>query len=301
MAEIFYKLMNRRNFIKAGLGALGTVVAFNAGCSPALMKKAKEEEVRWALLSDTHIPEDVNNNYRGFYPYQNLQKVVPDIISVLPDGVAITGDLARLSGQPGDYANLKKLLEPIAEKRPVFLALGNHDDRENFIKVFEKTSGEKQPVKGKHVIVADKPPVRFIILDSLLYVNKVPGLLGKAQRQWLANYLTECDDTPTILCFHHTLEDGDGDLLDLPRLYSAIKSIRKVKAIVYGHSHEYKFSEFEGIHLINIPAVGYNFNDVEPVGWVEAALTTKGGRFKLHAIAGNTDSDQSLTKLAWRT
>jgi Icc protein len=289
MAEIFYKSMNRRNFIKVGLGALGTVAAFNVGCSPALMKKAKEEEVRWALLSDTHIPEDVNNNYRGFYPYQNLQKVVPDIISALPDG------------QPGDYENLKKLLVPIAEKRPVFLALGNHDDRENVVKVFETTPGEKQPVKGKHVVVADKPPVRLIILDSLLYVNKAPGLLGKAQRQWLVNYLTECDDTPTILCFHHTLEDGDGDLLDLPRLYSIIKPIRKVKAIVYGHSHEYKFSEFEGIHLINIPAVGYNFNDSEPVGWMEAALTAKGGRFKLNAIAGNKSDDQSITKLNWRT
>ena len=301
MAEIFYKSMNRRNFIKTGLAVFGTVVTLSAGCSPGLMKKAKEEEVRWALLSDTHIPEDVNNNYRGFYPYQNLQKTVPGIISALPDGIAITGDLARLTGQPGDYANLKKLLEPIAEKRPVFMALGNHDDRDNFVRVFEKTPGEKQPVKGKHVVVANKPPARLIILDSLLYVNKVNGLLGKAQRQWLQNYLAECDDTPTILCFHHSLGDDDGDLLDLPRLYSLIKPVRKVKAIVYGHSHEYKFSEFEGIHLINLPAVGYNFNDSEPVGWMEAALTAKGGRFKLNAIAGNKSDDQSITKLNWRT
>ncbi len=117
MAEIFYKSMNRRNFIKTGLAALGTVATLNAGCAPGLMKNENEGKAsRWALLSDTHIPEDVNNNYRGFYPYQNLQKVVPGIISALPDGIAITGDLARLTGQPGDYANLKKLLEPIAEK-----------------------------------------------------------------------------------------------------------------------------------------------------------------------------------------
>jgi Icc protein len=300
MAEIFYKSMNRRNFIKTGLAALGTVVTLNAGCSPG-MKRIQYQASRWALLSDTHIPEDVNNNYRGFYPYQNLQKVVPGIISALPDGVAITGDLARLTGQLGDYANLKKLLEPIAEKRPIFMALGNHDNRNNFVKVFNNVPGEKQPVKDKHVVVANKPTVRLIILDSLLYVNKVPGLLGKAQRQWLQNYLTECDNTPTILCFHHSLEDGDDDLLDLPRLYSAIKPIRKVKAIVYGHSHEYKFSELEGIHLINLPAVGYNFNDAEPVGWVEANLTTKGGNFKLHAIAGNTSNDQAVTKLTWRS
>jgi len=291
--------MNRRAFIKNGLTAVGALATIVTGCSPGL-RKSERKPARWALLADTHIPEDVNNNYRGFYPYQNLQKVVPDIISASPDGVVIAGDLARLTGELGDYANLKKLLNPIAEKRPVFMALGNHDNRENFVKVFNEVPGEKQPVKNKLVTVIKRPPIRLIILDSLFYVNKVPGLLGKAQRQWLENYLKECDDTPTILCFHHTLGDDDGDLLDVPRLFSTIKPIRKVKAILYGHSHAYGFSEFEGIHLINLPAVGYNFSDTEPVGWVEAKLTAKGGDFTLHAIAGSMNKDRSVTKLTWR-
>jgi 3',5'-cyclic AMP phosphodiesterase CpdA len=125
-------------------------------------------------LADTHIPADVNNNYRGFYPYQNLQKVVPDIISASPDGVVIAGDLARLTGQLGDYANLKELLIPIAEKRPVFMALGNHDNRENFVKVFDEIPGDKQPVEGKHIVVVNRPPTRLIILDSLFYVMLSP-------------------------------------------------------------------------------------------------------------------------------
>jgi len=299
MAEIFYKSMNRRTFIKTGLAGIGALVTIGTGNSFGL-RKSERKATRWALLADTHIPADVSNNYRGFYPYQNLQKVVPDIISALPDGVVITGDLARLTGELGDYANLKKLLNPIAEKSPVFMALGNHDNRENFVKVFDKVPGEKQPVKNKLVTVIERPPIRLIILDSLLYVNKVSGLLGKAQRQWLEDYLKECDNTPTILCFHHSLEDGDGDLLDVPRLFSAIKPIRKVKAILYGHSHAYGFSEFEGIHLINLPAVGYNFSDTEPVGWVEAKLTAEGGDFTLHAIAGSMNKDRSVKKLAWR-
>ena len=292
--------MNRRAFIKTGLTAVGALTTIVTGCSPGL-RKSEKRPARWALLADTHIPEDVNNNYRGFYPYQNLQKVVPDIISASPDGVVIAGDLARLTGQLGDYDNLKKLLSPIAEKRPVFMALGNHDNRENFVKVFDEIPGDKQPVKGKHIVVVNKLPARLIILDSLFYVNKVPGLLGKAQRQWLENYLKECDDTPTILCFHHTLTDGDDALLDVPRLFSIIKPIRKVKAILYGHSHAYGFSEFEGIHLINLPAVGYNFSDAEPVGWVQANLTAKGGDFTLHAIAGSMNKDRSVTRLTWRT
>jgi len=300
MAEFFYKSMNRRTFIKTSLTAVGALATIVTGCSPGL-RKSEKKPARWALLADTHIPEDVNNNYRGFFPYQNLQKVIPDIISTSPDGVVIAGDLARLTGQLGDYANLKKLLNPIAEKRPVFMALGNHDNRDNFVKVFDEIPGEKQPVKNKLVTVVERPPIRLIILDSLFYVNKVPGLLGKAQRQWLENYLKECDDTPTILCFHHTLTDGDDALLDVPRLFSIIKPFRKVKAIVYGHSHEYKFSEFEGIQLINLPAVGYNFSDAEPVGWVEANLTAKGGDFTLHAMTGDKNKDGSVTKLTWRT
>ena len=299
MADIFFKPMNRRSFIQTGLAAFGTLITLNAGCGTGLMKK-NEQQAHLALLADTHIPEDVENNYRGFYPYQNLYKVVPEIISASPDGVFIAGDLARLTGQPGDYANLKKLIEPVAEKTPVFMGLGNHDNRENFRKAFDQTPGEKPAIKGKYVTVVKKTPVRLIMLDSLLYTNKTPGLLGKAQRKWLENYLKESDETPVILCFHHTLSDGDGDLLDVPRLYSMIAPVQKVKAIVYGHSHVYGYSEFEGIHLINLPAVGYNFNDSDPVGWVEARLTRRGGDFVLHAVAGNVDKDGSVTKLTWR-
>ncbi|TKJ39459.1 MAG: hypothetical protein CEE38_01610 [Planctomycetes bacterium B3_Pla] len=299
MIEIFHKSMNRRSFIKAGLAAAGAVVTIGAGDSFGAGKNEKKA-TRWAFLSDTHIPADVENNYRGFYPYRNLRKVAADVISASPDGVAITGDLARLTGELGDYENLKKLLGPVAEKSPVFLALGNHDNRQNFMQVFIETLGEKQLVRGKHVVVAKRAPIQVIILDSLLYVNKVPGLLGKVQRQWLESYLKKSDEIPTILCFHHTMGDGDGDLLDVPRLFDLVKPIRKVKAILYGHSHVYGFSMFEGIHLINLPAVGYNFSDTEPVGWIEANLTAEGGDFKLHASAGNTDNDGSVKKLTWR-
>jgi len=303
MAEIFSGSMNRRSFIQTGLAAFGTLVTLNAGCGAGLTNK-DEKQTRLALLADTHIPEDVENNYRGFYPYRNLEKIVPDLVSNSPDGVLIAGDLARLTGQPGDYANLKKLLSPVAEKTPVFMALGNHDDRQNFLKVFGDMAGvravREPPLRDKHVVIVKKTSTRVIMLDSLLYTNKVPGLLGKAQRQWLENYLKECDETPVILCFHHTLSDGDGDLLDVPRLFSMITPIRKVKAIVYGHSHAYGFSEFEGIHLINLPAVGYNFSDSDPIGWVEARLKSRGGDFVLHAAGGNLDRDGSVTKLTWR-
>jgi len=83
-------------------------------------------------------------------------------------------------------------------------------------------------------------PVRMIVLDTLLYVNVFPGMLGGPQRTWLETYLRVCDDTPTILFIHHTPR---ADLLDTRRLFEIITPVKKVKAVVYGHSHKYEFCE----------------------------------------------------------
>ena len=185
--------------------------------------------------------------------------------------------------------------------RPLCIAMGNHDHRQNFAAAFSEPGGEPQPVRGKHVVAIDTGPVRFIALDSLFYTNQTPGLLGQAQRLWLANYLETGDDKPTILFFHHPPGDADGDLLDTPRLLDMIAPIKKVKAIVCGHWHTYGLTEQQGVAVINLPATGYNFNNVEPVGWVDAVLTGQGCQLTLHAIAGNTDIDGKITKITWRS
>ena len=297
--------MNRRIFLKKSAIAIpGGLITINIGSSFG-QDINKKKSIRWAFFADTHIPAVDNSNTppRGHYfynPHENLRKIVSEVLDASPDGVAIAGDLARLTGQVGDYTVLKKLLTPLSEKVPVFISFGNHDHRGNFFEVFDELPGKKQPVKGKCVVVPDIPVVRVIMLDSLFYTNKVAGLLGKAQRKWLAGYLDNNDNTPTILCLHHTLSDSDSALLDLPRLYDIIVPIRKVKAIVYGHSHGYKYSEFEGIHQINLPATGYSFNSKGWVGWVEAQLTAKGGDFTPHTTEGNRDKDGTTIKLTWR-
>jgi len=291
--------MKRRDFIKVSLTVLGTILSVGA-CTNLRFTKGEKQTVRWAFLSDTHIAADANDNFRGSYPYKNLAKVISEIMADLPDAVAVTGDMARLEGKVGDYANFQNLIQPLASKVPVYMAPGNHDDRANFLQYFPELPGRRQPVADKCVTVVEGPVVRLILLDSLFRVNVTPGLLGKQQRQWLRDYLNSCDDRPTILCLHHTLGDGDNDLLDAPYLFDIVTSARKVKAIIYGHSHTFSFSEHERIHLVNLPAIGYNFSDSMPIGWVEAYFTTDGGEFVLHAIGGNTTLDGSVKKLAWR-
>jgi 3',5'-cyclic-AMP phosphodiesterase len=280
----------RRSFLLTSLGAV--VLAGRPAAAAA--------STRWALLADTHIGEDPADGHRGFRPQDNLRKVLPGVLGARPDGIVIAGDVARLDGKPGDYRVLSTLLEPAIQKTPVCMALGNHDHRDNFLAVFGETAQGRQSVARKHVLVVERAPVRLVLLDSLLAVNLTPGLLGRAQRAWLAEFLERSDNTPTLLVVHHTLDDGDGSLLDVDRMMHIVAPHRKVKAIVYGHSHRYHFGTHDGIHLLNLPAVGYNFNDTEPVGWVEAALTAEAGSFKLHAVLGNTADDGKVTTLRWR-
>jgi Icc protein len=176
--------------------------------------------------------------------------------------------------------------------------LGNHDDRDDFFRSFEGPAGGGRTVDDRHVITEVAGPIRLIVLDSLLYVDMIPGLLGLPQRTWLETYLKVCDDRPTIVFLHHTPK---GDLLDTRRLFDIIGPATKVKAVVYGHSHKFRISQYKGIHLINLPATGFNFGDNQPVGWVETSLTDRGGQFTLHALAGDRRDNGLTGTLPWRS
>ena len=154
--------------------------------------------------------------------------------------------------------------------------------------------------RGERVVVLDNEVVRIVVLDSLMYVNKVAGLLGKEQRKWLAEFLATKSDKPVVLFVHHTLEDNDGDLMDVDKMFEIISPHRQVKAVFYGHSHVWARSQRDGIELVNLPAVGYNFRDQDPVGWVDAMFDAEGVSLTLRAIGGNMTEDRRITRLNWR-
>lgn len=295
---------SRRQLLRNGLALMAGAWALKphevlAYSRPVPASGAGDKDyTRWALLSDTHVAADRENCYRGFFPYLNLQEAVAQIGDKLPDRVVITGDLARLRGETDAYENFKTLLAPIARQRPLHLGLGNHDDREDFFLAFKNPNAADMAIENKHVVEAEAGPVRLIVLDTLLHVNGGTGELGQSQRSWLETFLRRCDNKPTILFLHHALRY---DLLDTRSLLEIIRPMAKVKAVVYGHSHKYEFSTDAGIHLINLPATGFNFASNQPVGWVEARLTGKGGEFILHAVGGNRDMDGRTTPLRWRS
>lgn len=295
MPHLIYHPINRKTFLKRSLKVAGLAMLPFPVISHHILQTT--DEVNLALLSDTHIPADIEDMYRGFYPFQNLKKITSDILNSKPKGVLINGDIARLSGELEDYHKVQQLIAPLTEKLPVYMTMGNHDNRDHVKEVFNLS----REIEDQQVMVVETKPVRLILLDSLLYVNKVAGLLGKNQRSWLEAFLKQSDEKPSILFVHHTLGDRDSGLLDVDKLFEIIKPHKKIKAIFYGHSHEYKFDTMEGIHLINQPAVGYNFSDDQPVGWLKGIFSTEGVKLTLQAFDGNTQQNEKTTSLNWRS
>jgi 3',5'-cyclic-AMP phosphodiesterase len=293
MPALLHSSLDRRAFIKTiSLGAAAISIA-------PLTAKSVVEPFRVALLSDTHIPADANEVYRGFNMVNNLKRITPEVVAMKPQLVMIDGDAARTEGKVEDYQALANLLQPINAVAPICINLGNHDDRANFGTVFKACAGEKQNVTGKNVLVIEHEHVRLIVLDSLMYVNKVAGQLGKAQRDWLAQYLPTAKDRPATLFVHHSLEANDGDLVDVDHLFEILKRNKHVKAIFYGHSHVWSLTERQRVKLINLPAVAYNFRDQDPLGWVEASFDRKGVELTMRAFAGNTADNGRKFTLKW--
>jgi 3',5'-cyclic AMP phosphodiesterase CpdA len=135
----------------------------------------------------------------------------------------------------------------------------------------------------------------------LLATNVTPGQLGKPQRSWLASYLDANASKNLVVFVHHDPDaDSDNGLVDAEALLAILRPRRSVKALLFGHTHEYRRDQQDGLHLINLPAVGYNFSDPYPVGWVDATFSPRGGALKLHAIAGERRDDGKIAELPWR-
>jgi 3',5'-cyclic AMP phosphodiesterase CpdA len=288
-------LFDRRSFLKSA--AAGIV-------APALARAAFAEpksEVHWALLSDVHIAADAGDEFRGFHPHENLKKVLSEVKAQPCDSILIAGDLARQEGKPADYEALSGLLEPVTGQIPLAIILGNHDDRKNCRSAFASVEGEVQPVEKKFVLAFDAGPMQVILLDSLLATNVVPGQLGSSQRDWLSNYLKSIPSKPAIVVVHHDPDPNDDNgLVDAERFLKIVTSAKNVKSVFYGHTHAWHYEQQDGVHLVNLPAVGYNFKDSEPVGWTEAQFTPAGAKLKLHVIGGDLTHREQVLNLPWR-
>lgn len=295
-------LTPRRDFLRhtalaaAGWFASRELLAAEAGASS-----------RWALLSDTHIGPKPETVAREINMADHLRAVVKEVAALptAPAAVFINGDCALKAGFVDEYATFTPLLKPLTEARlPVHMTLGNHDDRANFWQALNHASDAARPVQSKHISVIQSAHANWFLLDSLDVVDKPPGKLDSAQRDWLAKALDAHSDKPALVMVHHNVHldptKPNGALQDTAELFEVLLPRKQVKALFYGHSHKWELKEKDGLHLVNLPAVAYAFGKDQPTGWVDCQLTSGSATLELRAHNPQHPAHGKKTELKWR-
>jgi 3',5'-cyclic AMP phosphodiesterase CpdA len=242
---------------------------------------------------------------RGVNMTENLRRVAAEITALdrLPAGLVVNGDCAYGMGLPGDYATFLAGVRPLADAGiPLHFSMGNHDHRENFRAGMLPGAG-KSLLEGKLVSVVEGKRANWFILDTLDRTNVTPGVLGEAQLKWVKQALDARADRPALVMIHHNpaFEAGKtGGLVDTQELFDLLVPRKHVKALVFGHTHHWEIREREGIHLVNLPPVGYPFQQADPSGWVDVKLTGSGATLELRALVPAHPAHGKKTELRWR-
>lgn len=171
------------------------------------------------------------------------------------DFLAITGDLANW-GEPGAYRKLKALLEDFP--LPVYLMVGNHDNRDNFLEVF----GDRHPFDAPFVqYFADHGPYRLLFLDTQT-VGTAGGAFGSYRLRWLDRQLSESPREILIFMHHHPTPTGAfamdakgvADWDDFHKVLA--RHSGKIRHIFHGHCHADMQGHVEGISFSGLRSMG---------------------------------------------
>jgi len=151
-------------------------------------------------LTDLHLVPPGDTLY-GFDPAERLRGVIARINSDHEDAelCVVTGDLAD-TGETAAYELLRELLQEL--RVPYRLLVGNHDNRENFARVFPEAPLDEN---GFVQSVYEGAAGRFIFMDTLVQ-GFGHGALSDGRLEWLSAKLAEAPTAPAFLFTHHPLQ-----------------------------------------------------------------------------------------------
>jgi 3',5'-cyclic AMP phosphodiesterase CpdA len=213
-----------------------------------------------AQITDTHVGMPGSHVDQLFHTTAHLERAVEHLKALrpAPDVVLVTGDLAD-HGRVDEYERLGAILARLA--MPVYVIPGNHDDRANLRRVFDR-----QPHLGQNgdfiQYTVEDWPLRLVALDTLV-PGSDRGLLCAGRLSWLEERLAEAPERPTLIFMHHPpfvtgIGSMDGMGLDgIDALAAVIRRHPQVERVVAGHIHRPIVRRFAGTVACVCPATAH--------------------------------------------
>ena len=291
--------ITRRQFIKRSLAYGGTALMTDHLLTAADRGDTGFDQSRVALLADTHISADPTQRYPGTkwpgspvkeeeHEWVNMADCLTEsaksiiALNPRPAHLVVNGDCALSNGKEGEYKEFLRLVEPLrAAGITVHVTIGNHDNRE---RLWQLLPFLKKEQIGVHADVLELPHVNLILLDS-----GKRGIMGDKQMDWLAKQLDQRQQKPAIVFAHFNPVPTYGvrpsrGMKDGKALLNTLTKRKHAKAIIHGHTHDWKHELNEKIHIIGQPPVSYYFGKGHPHGWVDMKLTKDSASLELQCI-----------------
>ncbi|WP_084355767.1 phosphodiesterase [Novosphingobium lentum] len=206
-----------------------------------------------AQITDIHLGFEPETP--GEFNRQRLDRTIATICALDPQPKMLlaTGDLID-RGDKGSYERLKEAFADVPF--PVYMALGNHDERANFSEVFP----EYNFIDGFLQYEIDTGPLRILVLDTL-EEGRHGGAYCEVRTAWLKARLDEQPDRKTLIVQHHPpIEVGIPWMNTDPaepwvhRLAGCLRDRKNVIGLVCGHIHRAVATHWEDLVVATCPS-----------------------------------------------
>lgn len=214
-----------------------------------------------AQLTDPHISSPQALVYGRVDTAAYLRAAIDRLHALVPrpDLVLVTGDLVD-NGTADEYLHLRRLLAEL--QIPVFLTIGNHDNREVFLEVFGDLD-YLQPATQFVNYAVDTSALRLLALDTYA-AGKPYGELAPETLTWVQQELAEHPTRTTLIFMHHPPFESGIWWMDAIGLHGGaaleriVRSHPQVRRVVCGHVHRPIFTEWAGIICSIAPSTAHH-------------------------------------------
>ena len=198
-------------------------------------------------VSDLHfIPP--GQRLFGLDPHARLDAAIADINQNHGDAeiCLFTGDLVD-RGTPEAYESLRQALTAL--RIPYRLLIGNHDDRDNFLRAFPDAPCDEG---GFVQSVVSNAACDLILLDTH-EPGQGGGTFCAARQAWLRARLNEAGERPVYLFMHHPPFDIGMPSLDRIGLQdkegfaAALEGAANIQHLFFGHVHRPISGSWRGV------------------------------------------------------